>query len=266
MTMQSAALSSVVLGVRDLDRSAEFYAGVLGFAEGPAPATDPPSGRPVRRFDAGPALIELVEAGADGDPGGWVNDDLQVGMRHFGMKVGDVDAQVRKLVAAGVTVLSPPTDVLGGVRIAFFLDPDGARLEYIQGNLDYQQVYSPALAAAEAATGLGPGDGPRFDHVAVTVADLPAALRFWREGFGFQPIGEIRHHDDARGFLMTYLRAGTSVLELFSFDVPAIPNPVPRDPGRLLGMRGIAVAGEGVDTPMWTVDPAGVPVSVRSAR
>jgi hypothetical protein len=40
-------------------------------------------------FDAGPALIEVVEVGVDGHAGVWV-------------------------------------DVLGGVRIAFLLDPDGA--------------------------------------------------------------------------------------------------------------------------------------------
>ena len=59
---------------------------------------------------------------------------------------------------------------------------------------------------------------PRFDHVAVTVADLPAALAFWRDRFGFEVIGEIRHHGDPRGFLMTYLQAGQAVLEVFSFD------------------------------------------------
>ncbi|BCB90246.1 hypothetical protein Psuf_075590 [Phytohabitans suffuscus] len=177
----------------------------------------------------------VAEVGPGADLGGWVDDDLQGGVRHFGMKVADIDARVRDLAAAGVAVLSPPADVLGGVRIAFFLDPDGARLEFVQGDLRYQHVSAPDLAAAEAATRVAPGQRPRFDHVAVTVEDLPAAL----DGFGYPVIGQIRHHDDPRGFLMTYLRAGPAVLEVFSFDVPVRPRPL-RTPG-VLGFQDVAV-------------------------
>jgi catechol 2,3-dioxygenase-like lactoylglutathione lyase family enzyme len=216
----------VRLGSRDLDRSAAFYVDLLGFDEvASAPGT--------RCFASGAARILVTEVGPGGDLGGWVDDDLQGGIRHFGMKVGDVDARIRDLAAAGVTVLSPPADVLGGVRIAFFLDPDGARLEFVQGSLDYQHVYAPDLAAAEAL--VAPGERPRFDHVAVTVEDLPAAL----DRFPFRVIGEIRHHGDPRGFLMTYLQAGAAVLEVFSFDVPVRPRPLELD--GVLGFQGVSV-------------------------
>ena len=140
------------------DRSRDFYRGVLGFEE--LDAGDFERGR--RRtcwFASGPALLKVVEIGEKGDVGSWVDDDLQAGMRHAGFKVGDVDEQVRRLEAAGVEVLSPPRDVLGDVRIAFFLDPDGARLEYIQGNLRYEHVESPrsfrprSIEASRRATG-----------------------------------------------------------------------------------------------------------------
>jgi catechol 2,3-dioxygenase-like lactoylglutathione lyase family enzyme len=187
-------------------------------------------------------------------------------MRHVGMKVGDVDRQISRLQAAGVTVLSAPSDVLGDVRIAFFLDPDGARLEFIQGNLSYQQISSQHLATAEAATRLAPDDGPRFDHVALTVSDLPAALRFWRDQMGFEIIGEIRHHDDPRGFLMTYLQAGPAVLEVFSFDVPVSAHHLPTEGESLLGFRGI---GLGVDKPAPAgrrlLAPGGVPVTLEES-
>lgn len=218
------------LGSRDLDRSAAFYRDLLGFAEVPAP------GPHARCFAAGAVRVLVTEVGPGADLGGWVDDDLQGGIRHFGMKVGDIDARVRDLAAAGVTVLSPPADVLGGVRIAFFLDPDGARLEFVQGNLAYQHVSAPDLAAAEAATRVGPGEPPRFDHVAITVDDLPAAL----DRFGYPVIGQIRHHDDPRGFLMTYLRAGPAVLEVFSFDVPVRPRPL--SVGGVVGLQGFEAA------------------------
>jgi catechol 2,3-dioxygenase-like lactoylglutathione lyase family enzyme len=224
-----SGLRTVLLGSRDLDRSAAFYRDLLGFPEVPAPPGAP---RPARRFSAGDVQIHVTHIGPDGSAGAWVNDDLQAGIRHFGMKVSDIDDRIERLRAAGVRVLSPPADVLGGVRIAFFLDPDGARLEFIQGNLEYQQVYAPALAQPSETV----VDGPRFDHVAVTVPDLAAALRSWGD-LGFEVIGEIRHHDDPRGFLMTYLQAGPAVLEVFSFDVPTLPDPV----GAQRGFRGIEV-------------------------
>jgi len=247
-------LRTVRLGVRDLDRSTHFYRDLLGLADG---------------------LVELTEVGPDSTIGGWVNDDLQGGIRHMGMKVADVDEQIRRLESAGVTVLSPPMDVLGDVRIAFFLDPDGARLEFIQGDLNYQVVHSP-----EAAADLAPHDGPRFDHVAVTVADLSSTLRFYCDGLGFEPIGQIRHHDDRRGFLMTYLRAGPAVLEVFSFDVPTAANPIPPVAAPLVGFRSVevstadvpetverAVAAGGRVLPgaVRLLDPDGVVVTVRRA-
>ncbi|GIF69165.1 hypothetical protein Ais01nite_72000 [Asanoa ishikariensis] len=267
----STRLHTVRLGVRDLDRSTRFYRDLLGFTE-------------VRDglLSAGPALVELTEIGPDGTIGDWVNDDLQGGVRHVGLKVSDVDDRIRRLESAGVTVLSPPADVLGDVRIAFFLDPDGARLEYIQGALNYQVVHSPDHVDAEAADLPGPRDAPRFDHVAVTVADLAATLRFYCDGLGFELIGQIRHHDDPRGFLMTYLRAGAAVLEVFSFDVPTGGNPTPPAEAPLVGFRSVSVAAEDLPaavvravaaggrlladrgTSATLLDPDGVLVTIRS--
>ena len=252
-------LRRVQLGSRDLERSADFYRGLLGFDEVPVTSAGP---RRTRLFTSGTVHLEIVAVGDDGDLGGWVNDDLQGGIRHVGMKVGNVDRQISRLQAAGVTVLSAPTDVLGDVRIAFFLDPDGARLEFIQGNLAYQHVSSQELAAAEAATRLAPEDGPRFDHVAMTVSNLPSALDFWRDRMGFEVIGEIRHHGDPRGFLMTYLQAGPAVLEVFSFDVPVSAHDLSAEDMSLLGFRGIGLALDNpAATDMHLVAPGGVPLT-----
>ena len=244
-------LQRVEIGCRDLDRSLDFYQGLLGF--------EPVTGHG-HLLTRGTVLLELVEVGPDADQGGWVNDDLQGGIRHLGLKVADVDQQIRRLESAGVTVLSQPADVLGDVRIAFFLDPDGARLEFIQGNLAYQRISSPELAAAEARQ--SPGDGARFDHVAVTVSDLDAALAFWRDRFGFEVIGEIRHHGDPRGFLMTYLQAGQAVLEVFSFDVPIVPNNLAAAGSSVLGPRCVGLSGDDSVDVRTLVAPDGVPVTI----
>lgn len=251
-------LHRVEIGCRDLDRSLDFYQGLLGFR--PLPDGPRPGDRS-RWLSRGTVVLELVEVGAEGNQGGWVNDDLQGGIRHLGMKVAEVDRQIKRLQDAGVTVLSQPLDVLGDVRIAFFLDPDGARLEFIQGNLTYQEISSPELAAAEAAQVAGPE--PRFDHVALTVSDLPAALAFWRDRFGFEVIGNIRHHGDPRGFLMTYLQAGQAVLEVFSFDQPIVPNDVSAAGSVVLGPRRLYVDAPGEQH---VVAPDGVPVTMGGSR
>lgn len=254
----SPGLHRVEIGCRDLDRSLDFYQRLLGFQ--PLPDAPRPAGRS-RLLSHGTVVLELVEVEAEGNQGGWVNDDLQGGIRHLGMKVAGVDRQIKRLEDAGVTVLSQPLDVLGDVRIAFFLDPDGARLEFIQGNLSYQQISSPALAAAEAAQVAG--DEPRFDHVAVTVSDLPAALAFWRDRFGFEVIGDIRHHGDSRGFLMTYLQAGPAVLEVFSFDVPIVPNDLSAAGSTVLGPRRLVLDAPGEHQ---LIAPDGVPVTTGGSR
>jgi hypothetical protein len=72
-----------------------------------------------------------------------------------------------------------------------------------------------------------------------SLTDLAGALRFWRNARGYRVIGAIRHHDDRRGFLMTYLRAGPAVLEVFSFDVPTYAGPRATEPGLRLGFHDI---------------------------
>ena len=237
--MTTAGIRYVELGARDLDRSRAFYRGVLGFDEVPAPSDKGIPEAPAAWFSCGPALLRVVQVGPDGSLGTWTDDDLQCGMRHVGFKVGDVDADVRRLEQAGTEVLVPPFDALGGVRIAFFLDPDGARLELVQGTLTYQHVESPRRVAAEAARALRPEDGPRFDHVGMTVPSLPRAVEYWTREHGYEVVGSIRHRDDERGFLMTYLSTGRSVLEVFSFDVPTTPPPAVDD--LRLGLRGIGL-------------------------
>lgn len=56
-------------------------------------------------------------------------------------------------------------------------------------------------------------------------------------------IGDIRHHGDDRGFLMTYLAARGSVVEVFGFDVPTLAPPAIAP--EHLGLRGIGVTACG---------------------
>jgi catechol 2,3-dioxygenase-like lactoylglutathione lyase family enzyme len=196
-------IAGVEIGVRDLRAAEAFYHGLLG-----APADD---------------RLRLVAA-PDGGPGGWVDDDRQLGVRHLAFYVGDVDAEAERLRAAGVELDIEPMTATGDVRLAFFRDPDGAQLELLDGPPDYHRTWSPELAERERAALPKPGDGPRLAHLAITVAEPPRD----------DVIGQLFLEDD--GMTITFVD-GPLPLELFSFpDGDTLPEPHLGE----LGLRPVA--------------------------
>lgn len=120
-------LGHVVLYVRDIARSAEFYGDVLGWRRLPTPP-----GAPVAAFSGGRTHHELllIEVGAGAAP---IPSGRRVGMYHFGLKVGDSDDQLRAVLDR---VLRRPdlARVVGAgdhtVTHSLYLhDPDGNELE-----------------------------------------------------------------------------------------------------------------------------------------
>jgi catechol 2,3-dioxygenase-like lactoylglutathione lyase family enzyme len=247
-------ITHVELGVANLERSVDFYSR-LGF---PVQSTMDSNGRRVAILGPGPAVLRLVEVGPDGRPTEWSADDLQCGIRHFGMKVSDVDEWASRLKAAGVPFTMEPFDAFGDVRIAFFFDPDGAYLELVQGYVRHNNLWSAELAQQEVDGDRGRDGSPRFDHVAITVPDLDEALAFYRDRLGFGGIGQLVRPPDERGFLITNLRAGpTTTLEIFSFGAPTVRRSGVDEPNRL-GLRSIGVRGVDVDK----IGVGDVPLSV----
>ncbi len=201
------AIRSVLLNVRDISRSVDFYR---------------------RHFDA--VVIEQDEHGAELDlvtarlhlarietaaESTWIGDDLQRGFRHVGFKVGDLDARVADLHAAGVPFHLEPIHAEGDVRITFFYDPDGTLLELVEGPLQYHEVYD--RDAVEADWALGTPDRPRFDHVAETVSDLDATTAHFAE-LGYVLMSGIHQPSDDRGFEINFLRSGDTSLEVFTYE------------------------------------------------
>ncbi len=243
-------MTYVEIGVTDLGRSEDFYAGLLGLP--PGVVGEDAAGRRVRWLgpEGGSAdgAVKLVELGAGGVPTGWHGDDLQSGIRHFGLKVRDIDDTVARLGAAGVEIAVKPFDAFGGVRIAFFFDPDGAYLEFVQGYVQHNNLVSAELADAEVASYEGWDGTPRFDHVAVTVPDLDEALDYYRDRLDFGVVGQLVRAEDERGFLITNLRGGAGTLEVFTFDPPTHRRDDIGQDDRL-GIRAVGVrTPEGHDT------------------
>ena len=240
-----------VLTVTDLPRSLDLYRGVLGLR--PAPGGDGQGGATARVTLESHGRRIVLEPVVDPGASRWAGDDLQVGIRHVAFKVDSVDRWADRVREAGMRFTMEPRDAFGAVRICFFLDPDGAQLELVQGTVRYSHPGSEALIDAERATPV-PAT-PRFDHVAISVADRERAIGFYRSGAGAEVIGELFDLTEPRGFRITYLQAGPSVLEVFSFAVPTLPNPF---------TPGIASPGVG-RIGMAGADPQAVWEGLRSA-
>ncbi len=255
--MTAYPIAAVDLAVRDLDRSVEFYRGALDLAALPvttAPTVDG-SGRTARTavLSAGSTLLRLTER-PDAVDSEWVPDDLQRGFRHVGFQVSDIDERAARIRDGGATFRMQPTDAYGGVRICFFYDPDGTLLELISGQLAYDRIVEQQLVDAERARPV-PGK-PRFDHVAVTVDDLESAAQRYSDALGFAVAGQLLRDDDPRGFVITYLHAGDTVLEVFTYTDPKTASPWQAEPVTA-GFRDIAVAVPEVDKVAATLADSG---------
>jgi catechol 2,3-dioxygenase-like lactoylglutathione lyase family enzyme len=216
----------VDVNVTDLDRSIDFYTRHL---ELPVIDTEQLEGDQVW-LDGGPVVIRLHRP-AGAKPSRWIADDLQLGFRHFGFAVSNVDERAELLHEAGVRFHLEPLDATGNVRITFFFDPDGVLLEFIQGRLDHHEVWNSDIVDEVNARSLP--DHPTFDHVAMTVRDHDTTVDFYRRTLGFDVGGRLFLKEDPRGFDISYLHgfdisylhAGETVIELFTFADEKSPSP-----------------------------------------
>jgi len=203
--------SSVVLSSADIAASVAFYRTFLR-AELIGPATDE-----CADLDVLNGSIHLVRVAADAPASTWEADDRQRGFRHVGFKVDRLEPWTTPMQLAGVRFHIEPRDAVAGLRIAFFYDPDGTLLEFVEGNAEYAQVLDAAAVASERA--LDVPVRPRFDHVAMTVADVDSTVERYRP-LGFVPFGTLEFPGDERGLHITALRCSDTVLELFEFTDP----------------------------------------------
>ncbi|MGB9111318.1 MAG: VOC family protein [Acidimicrobiales bacterium] len=130
--MSVKELGHLVLYVRNAERSAAFYRDVLGWHQVVGAGSDvaSPIPFPVAMFSSGRTHHELllIEVGEDapGPPRG-----RHTGLYHFGLKVGDSDADLRaaldQLRAAGATVVGASDHTI--THSVYIEDPDGNEIE-----------------------------------------------------------------------------------------------------------------------------------------
>jgi lactoylglutathione lyase len=114
--------------IAEIDRSVSFYE-KLGFEErGRLPIRD----EAVNVFMGLPgdgARLELTWNRDHGEP-----YELGTGYGHIALAVDDLDATLARLAELGIEPEKPPYRVRdGGSRLCFVQDPDGYRIEMIEG-------------------------------------------------------------------------------------------------------------------------------------
>lgn len=125
------AFQHVALNCRDLERSRAFYEKHFGFKLARIFKEGEPDMFYMLRL--GEARLELFTADAPGRAG-----EQPVGFKHMAFEVPDLEAAIAALEADGIEP-DPIIDcahVVEGMRICFFDDPDGNRLELMQGYAD----------------------------------------------------------------------------------------------------------------------------------
>lgn len=108
--------------VKDIERSVDWYQTVMGLKL----ADRIQLGQTQLAFlETGNTMLELIQKGGEYPAEGVVN--------HVAFQVDDLDAEMARLRAAGVTFEERwPRPIWGGGQIAFFDGPDGEVLELFQ--------------------------------------------------------------------------------------------------------------------------------------
>lgn len=192
-------ISHVGLHVADLDRSLGYYQGLLGLelldrAERSGPQADAILGREGVRFER--ALLRLPESNAYlelidyGDQAGKPVDPLHgnVGTCHVAFYTDDLDETWATLKAAGSELQGEVTVIEGGVfdggKVIYCTDPDGIRVEFLQGPayLDGSVRDPDAVPKLTRAN--------ETSHAGIHVSDLERSCRFWVDVLGLEVAGK----------------------------------------------------------------------------
>lgn len=139
-------LDHIAITVQDMDRAVAFYRDVLGFEVLAQLVLAGGTFKLVYR-QAGTGRIELFAFTEKGRRSDTQNRDHDPGFKHVAFSVDDVDAVAGRPKAPDVPFTVEPLDAPGGVRLAFFRDPDDNLLELVS-NLPDMEPYRPGWGSS----------------------------------------------------------------------------------------------------------------------
>ena len=129
--LRAKTIDHVTLVVKDLERSRQFYAEVLGMAPSPRPAFPFPG----LWFEAGGTWIHMNVEGPEAGPAGMVPFEGSSPSRgfHIALSVDDCDAAADQLRAMGIPIVTGPRSRPDGARQLYIYDPDNYLIEITSG-------------------------------------------------------------------------------------------------------------------------------------
>ncbi len=242
------ALDSIGITVSDLDRSVEFFTGVLTFeriseVEIAGEEFEHLQGvfgarARIARLRLGDESIELTEYLAPkGRPFPVDTRSNDRWFQHIAIIVSDMDRAYQRLrqhkvqhASTGPQRLPDWNPNAGGIKAFYFRDPDGHYLEILEfppgkGNPKWHKPSDKLF--------LG------IDHTAIVVSDSDASLRFYRDTLGLQVVGESENYGPEQERLnnvfgarlrITALRAESGPgIEFLEYLAPRDGLPAPSD-------------------------------------
>jgi len=131
------SIEAIVIMVNDLQKSVEFYTDVLGFSIS-------------NKIEMAEMGLSAVFVEKDGSRIGLMNykgkkipkrsdiDKIKLGERsipindHLTFSVDDIEATATELKGKGVVFNLEPISMEGGIKVAFFKDPEGVQIELVE--------------------------------------------------------------------------------------------------------------------------------------
>lgn len=213
--------------IRDLEKSEAFYENVLG-AKVVARNFIASNQTDVVYVQIAGGMIELLHRRqpAAGEV---------FGITHIGFMTDDLDADYRTLVESGSKPLVEPRVAGTGIgRLGFLSDPNGARVELLQREVDFRTAPIEHRIIKS------------FDHFSVRANDLAAAKDFYGRRVGMKPLKQMSVEQTQLTIL--YFNLDYDVVEL-------LHRPTP-DHGDIFGH--IALRVESVDRALEDLSAQGV--------
>jgi catechol 2,3-dioxygenase-like lactoylglutathione lyase family enzyme len=193
--------------VKDLEKSLAFYQGLLG-AEIVYKGFIPPTRTDVVYLLIAGGMIELLHRA---EP----PENETFGITHIAFMTDSLDADYERLTGLGYKGLVAPKVAGSGVgRLAFFSDPNGARVELIERDLKMRE--RPAKHDIVRS----------FDHYSVLANDLNGAMKLYRDVMGMKVLKEMSVPHPTNPLSIVYLNWGYDVLELLHRPTPDAAAPI----------------------------------------
>jgi glyoxylase I family protein len=129
-----SAVQHIAFNCRDLQSQERFYTRHFGFHR--ARVFNAGTPREFVMLRLGSTCLELFQAAAE--VRGGTASEAGVGFKHLAFEVPDLDAALAALRADGIKTdkVIDCSSVVPGMRVCFFNDPDGNRVEIMQGYRD----------------------------------------------------------------------------------------------------------------------------------